>query len=145
MSRLSATRLSKRTVESLGKGQQIWDAEIKGFGARRQRGLPVYFVSYRKNGRRRWITLGTHGAITAEQARKAAQIVLGDVARGLDPARQRGLAQSSGTIDELATRFIQDYAELHNKSSSVAAYDRLIRVHIRPHFGSYRVEDISQP
>jgi integrase len=137
-------RVTKRVVDELEQHAQVWDAELKGFGVRRQTGRPYYFVSYRANGRRRWITLGVHGAMTPDLARKEALKVLGEVARGSDPATKRDLEKLAGNIEELTQRFLRDYATSRNKASSVAEYERLIRLHIVPALGPLRLNDVTR-
>jgi hypothetical protein len=49
-----------REVRALGSDEIIWDATVRGFHARRQRGPAVtYAVFYRtKEGRQRWHKIG---------------------------------------------------------------------------------------
>jgi hypothetical protein len=82
-------RIGLRDIRNLTPGQVIWDASVSGFGARRQKGSAVsYMVFYRtQEGRPRWHTIGRHGAPwTPDTAREEARRLLGDVARGQDPA-----------------------------------------------------------
>jgi integrase len=74
-----------RTVKSLSQGEVIWDTHVPGFGARRQLNSVSYVLKYRHNGKQRFVTLGRHGALTPEQARREAQKVLGKLATGVDP------------------------------------------------------------
>ena len=144
MSSKVAIKITKRAVDALAAGTQIWDSELKGFGVRRQVKRAHYFVSYRANGRRRFVTLGAHGPLTPESARREAIKLLGLVAHGKDPAAAREAEKLAGTVEELARRFIDDYARRHNKPSSIAEYERLFRLHIVPAFGTMRVGDITQ-
>lgn len=143
MSDTRRERITKRAVDGLALGEQLWDAELRGFGVRRQKGRPYYFVSYRAAGRRRWITLGPHGPLTPESARKEALKVLGDVARGGDPAAHRDSDRAAGNVENLAARFLKDYAAQHNKKSSAREYERLARLHIVPALGSLRINDVT--
>jgi hypothetical protein len=86
-----------KTVERMGPGETIWDAGVTGFGARRQAKAVVFFVKYRFNGRQRFYTIGRHGRITPELARKAARRILGLVASGKDPQAEK-IAARSGTM-----------------------------------------------
>jgi hypothetical protein len=58
--------ITVRTVQSLEPGETIWDADhkeaVRGFGVRRQRGIPVYVVKFRAFGRQRFLTIGPHGS-----------------------------------------------------------------------------------
>ena len=64
----------------------IWDASVKGFGARRQRDGVFYYLRYRLGGVQRMKSIGRHGSPwTADTARRQATVALGKVVTGLDP------------------------------------------------------------
>ena len=72
----------------------LWDSERPGLCVRiYPKGRRVFTVLYRtqggRKGRLRWLTLGEVGAISLGDARDAAGIHLGAVAKGADPAAQR--------------------------------------------------------
>lgn len=73
--------------------REAWlsDAEVKGLRVRATAGVRVFYCCWtdRATGERQREKLGTWGAITIEQARTAARIVLGKVAAGGDPAAER--------------------------------------------------------
>ena len=82
-----------RVVEALETGSAVWDAAVKGFGVRRQRGDPFYVLKYRIKGRQRFVTIGRHGSPwTPDTARREARRLLGQVAAGTDPAEKRAPA-----------------------------------------------------
>ena len=89
-----STRITKRMVEQATPSSRryiIWDRELKGFGIRiESTGTKCYLVRYRPKGiagaPKRFITIGRHGPVTAEQARTRALSILGSVASGHDPA-----------------------------------------------------------
>jgi integrase len=97
-------RLLKRTVDA-AKPQRarydLWDDALPGFALRvAPAGKKSFFVRYRLRGLgrrspKRFMTIGRYGAVTVEQAREAAQSILGDVAKGLDPATAQRTAQAS--------------------------------------------------
>jgi len=106
--------ISVRTVQALGPGETIWDADhkeaVRGFGVRRQRGTPVYVVKFRAFGRQRFFTIGPHGSPwTPEKARKEAKRLLGLVAEGKDPAVERALAalQAADTFRKVAEEYLK--------------------------------------
>jgi integrase len=103
-------RIGLRDVRALGLGETIWDAAVRGFGARRQRGEAVAYVLFYRNaqGRQRWITIGRHGALTPDQARDQARRILGDVAKGTDPAAEKQAKRSAVTVAELCQRYLTD-------------------------------------
>ena len=85
-------KLTKRYVDTLGSDSKdyfVWDTIIAGFGLRvLPSGAKTYQVQYRKGGRTRRISIGRHGTITVDQARLLAKEVLGDVAKGENPAEE---------------------------------------------------------
>ena len=93
--------ITKRFVDSAEPGR-YYDDRLTGFGLRvGDTGTRSYFIEYRagrgRGAPKRRLTLGRHGHLTVEQARKAAQEQLGRVAAGEDPATRRkavALAQS---------------------------------------------------
>lgn len=104
-------RIGLRDVRALKPGQTIWDAAVPGFGARRQRGEAVAFVlHYRtKAGRQRWATIGRFRAPwTPDQAREEARRLLGEVARGEDPAAQKRAVRSARTVAALCDEYLAE-------------------------------------
>jgi hypothetical protein len=87
-------RLGLREVRALGPDQEVWDAAVPGFGARRRKGEAVsYILMFRTaEGRLRRFTIGRHGAPwTPDTARDEARRLLGEVVRGADPSIARRL------------------------------------------------------
>ena len=86
----------------------IWCSELKGFGAFvHPSGSRTYFVDYRnRDGVRKRMTIGRHGTITAEQARKLAIATLGDAVKGEDPAEERVRRRMALTVKELCDRYL---------------------------------------
>lgn len=74
-------RIGLREVRALKPGEQVWDAAVPGFHARRQKDAVAYVLFYRTpEGRQRWHTIGRHGAPwTPEAAREEAQRLLGEI------------------------------------------------------------------
>jgi integrase len=92
---LTKTKIEKARV-SPGNGQlMLWDTIVSGFGVRCLPGGSKTFVfRYRPNGggrsvNPRLLKLGPFPSISLDDARAAARIHAGDVAKGKDPARQR--------------------------------------------------------
>ena len=88
-STLGAMRLkiTKKQVDALTPGCIIADDEVRGFVARKLvSGAVTYGFRYRDRAtnKQRWIGLGLHGSVTAEQARNLAKKRAGEVADGRD-------------------------------------------------------------
>src|SRR4249920_500806 len=107
-----AERIGLRQIRALQPDQIIWDATIRGFFARRQVGTTVsYGVYYRTvSGRQRFYTLGRHGILTPDSAREEAKKVLGEVARGGDPAADKREKHTAVSVAQLCDQYWQDAA-----------------------------------
>ena len=98
-------------MRALEPGETIWDVAVPGFGARRQKSEAVAYVIFYRTavGRQRWQTIGRHGAPwTPEQARDEARRILGDVAKGTDPAMEKQAKRRLMTVGELCARYLAD-------------------------------------
>lgn len=92
-------RITKRLVDGLSAGDTVWDAELTGFGVRRQRRNCSFVLKYSFRGRQRFYTIGRHGVITVDEARTEARRLLGLAASGVDPAATReNQAPQAGTL-----------------------------------------------
>ena len=82
----SVKRLPFARRDAAGRVVQVVyrDSELSGFGVRVGEQAKSYFVQKRVVDRVIRVTLGTHGQITAEQARKEAGIRLGALTAGRD-------------------------------------------------------------
>lgn len=139
-------KLTKRTIEGLeirGKDYLVWDTEISGFGVRvYASGRKSYLVQYRAAGRTRRRAIGQHGVLTAEEARTEARKLLGEVARGGNPAEDRQRQLRAPTIASLCDRFLEDYAAHHCKPSTRKGYEIVIRTCIKPALGPRKIVDV---
>ena len=140
------SKLTKRSVEALCtevKDYLVWDRDLRGFGVRvYPSGKKTYLVQYRVGRRTRRITIGQHGALTADEARNQAKRLLGDVARGADPSTEKQTLRRAPTIAGLCDRFLQEYVAEHCKPTTARAYATLIRNHIRPKLGLMSVGEV---
>ena len=146
-------RIGQRHIKALGPGEVVWDSAVVGFGARRQRSEAVsYFVFYRTaEGRQRWQTIGRHGAPwVPDTARDEARRLLGDVARGEDPAAaKQAFAKPSrlravrplhadAKIGLVLTRFGSG-----KKASTLGIDEGRVARHIKPVLGGLAVAAIT--
>jgi hypothetical protein len=78
-------KLTKRIIDALTPGPKdffAWDEELKGFGVRElPSGQKTFLVQYRYEGHTRRVKLGRFGPLTVDEARKLAQVTLGNVAK----------------------------------------------------------------
>jgi integrase len=137
-------RITKRAVDALRAGAILWDTGVKGFGVRCRASGSFYMVKYRARGRQRWYTIGRHGAPwTVEQARREARSVLGDVARGVDPAEARAAARRDPSVAELCDLYLAEGCA--TKKPSTLASDRgRIEGYIKPLLGRKRLHAVTR-
>lgn len=143
------SKITKRLVDKLrpdsGRDVWAWDDEIKGFGVRvKPSGHKSYMVQYRAQGRTRRYTLGAHGTITPDQARKLARNKLGEVAEGGDPAEEKKRGRQAITFQELAQRYLDEHARAKKKPASAFRDERLLDRFILPALGSRRIKTITR-
>jgi len=112
------TRITKRTVDSTkpsDKTSYLWDSDLSGFGLKiLPSGRKTYIVQYRMGGRggkTRRFTLGVHGSITTDQARKEAKKTLGQISTGVDPMSSRDEAQNEKTVAEVMEVFLKEHVD----------------------------------
>jgi integrase len=109
----------------------VWDTRQQGLALRvRPTGARSWKVIYSRHGRSRWLHLGDANAIGLADARQLAAEAMLAVARGGDPAADKKAERSRGTFEELAARYLVEYAQKRNKSWRQA--DRLVRKHLLP-------------
>jgi len=115
----SKARITKRAIDDLrikakseGRTLYLRDDELTGFGAiSTKAGACSYFVEYRLGGRgttQKRMTIGKHGALTPDEARKLAKEELGKVARRVDVAQDRKAERAklkAGSFRELSESY----------------------------------------
>lgn len=142
-------KLTKRFVESLkpaDKDVVVFDDQIPGFGLRVvPSGVRSYMVQYRNaQGRSRRLTIGKHGAVTADGARTKARRILDAVRDGKDPVAERRAFLEAPTVDDLLDRYIAEHVMKRNRATTAEEVKRLIKRHIRPQLGRHKVAAVTR-
>ena len=84
----STVETVKETAKRTSRRHYIFDTELQGFGLSvTPKGAASYFIEYRMPDKRR-LSIGAHGRLTPAEARRQAKVLLGEVAKGIDVARQ---------------------------------------------------------
>lgn len=141
-------KLTKRFVDLAQPGPKDvfhWDQDIPGFGLRvKPSGAKSYLVQYRQDGRSRRMTLGRHGVITADEARKLARQHLGSVAHGENPAENRLTRRKAPSMKDLCDDYMGRHALPNKRASSVRNDYAMIENIILPKLGTKKVADVTR-
>ena len=152
---MGAKRIGLRDIRKIQQGEIIWDSAVSGFHARRQRSETItYGLFYRTHeGRQRWYSIGRHGAPwTPDTARDEARRLLGDVAKGSDPAAIKQTKRKATTVAELCDLYLADAKagrlltrrKVPKKLSTLATDQGRIERHIRPLLGRLKVAAVTR-
>jgi integrase len=150
--------ITLKTIAAISQNSTTWDegkGAVTGLGARRQKGDAVaYVVKYRTvDGRQRWATIGRHGAPwTPEMARDEARRILGEVAKGGDPAGTKREARQGSTVVELCDAYLESCKagrvltrrQTMKKASTLDGDRGRIERHIKPLLGALKVAMVTR-
>ncbi len=116
-------------------------------------GTKTYFVDYRnaENIRRR-ITIGRHGKITTEEARRLAIVTFGSAVKGDDPACRRDELRKSITVKQLCEQYLQmaekglilGKSNRPKKPSTISTDKGRILRHIIPLLGNKKIASLNK-
>jgi integrase len=148
-------RIGLREVRALGPNQDVWDAAVPGFGARRQRSPAVaYVLMFRTaEGRTRRYTIGRHGAPwTPDTAREEARRLLGEAVTGADPAADKQSKRRAETVTELCDLYWSDAEagrlltrrKTPKKTSTLLSDKGRIEKHVKPLLGRMKVAAVTR-
>jgi integrase len=171
---IMATKITKRAVDSAStdagdtKGYHvIWDSEVKGFGLKvihskekpraegqtvKSGGKKVYIFQYRMGGRNtatKRYTIGEHGALTPDEARKEAERLKGLVRSGKDPAHEKRAIQEAhrrgtaakNSVEAVGREFIQRHLSQRKSGAETA---RILEREVFPKWGAQPIGDIKR-
>lgn len=115
--------LKKAVIESIKlpeRGQKfLWDDELTGFGVRLTPTARTYIVQARIHGVTRRITIGRHGVLTIQQARKLAQKELLSMLEGKDPIIEKKRTEAYAvTLEQVVAAYLKDRRSLKETSRS---------------------------
>lgn len=108
--KLTKTIVDKIPMAEKGKQVEYYDSELPAFGVRVSATSKTYFVRKWINGKLSRVTLGRHGVISADTARKEAGDATTDIRKGIDinleksKAKTRSISLSKAFEKFLATR-----------------------------------------
>ena len=161
MARLSIRKIDAEIARAMKKEKEarIWDDEPKGLGLRiKPSGTATYFIQYRSPQTFKKVrhTLGQHGRLTLDQARRRAQSLLGSVADGEDPKqaaeKARRAAMEAISVSQLCDEYMRDvedgvvtYRGKPKKPRTIQDDRGRIHRHIKPLLGDRLAKEVSRP
>jgi integrase len=111
-------------------------------------GQKTYIFKYRVGGGRaaaiRKPTIGKHGEITPDEARKIALSWAAKARAGEDPSGERQERRKELTVAELATRYLEQHASVRKKPRSVEEDEGNLNRHILPALGKLKISDVTR-
>ena len=149
MAKLRDATISRRTVEALKveKDTVFWDREVTGFGVRvYPSGSKYYVVQTRGPEGPRRITVGRHGVISADQARRRAALIIARIKAGEEPIPEPMVAErkTGPTVAEVAARYLNEHVAERCKPKTAEVYRSVIKRHIVPAFGDMPLAAVSR-
>jgi hypothetical protein len=134
----SAMKLTLNRIDGLrcpeGKRDVlVFDSEQRGLGVR-VGNSKTYLAQYNWHGQKRRIPLGSCGAVSLAKARDAVRVIIGDVARGVDPAAERRQARARDALTLNA--LLKDWRSLHLSGKRASYSGEALRA-LRNAFGGY--------
>ena len=141
MARFRTRTISRRTVEALktDRDTMFWDRELPGFGVRvHPSGRKVYVAQTRARGKAaKRVTVGVHGVLTAEEARRRAALIIARIKAGEEPvAEPMAVKLAEGpTVAEIAERYLEEHVAVRCKPKTVSMYRLVVEKYIVPRLG----------
>lgn len=138
-------KLTKTRVESLQRGEILWESRTRGFGVRKQASAAVFIFKARVDGKQRFVTIGEHGnPWSVEQARNRAEILRGQIGQGHGEVATQPRQRGGMTVAELAKEFLARRAKPDLKASTATYYELLISKHVLPNFGGMKARALTR-
>ena len=159
MGKASTVSLTKTLIDAAVPGPAryiAWDSRLAGFGLRVETtGRKTFIIRYRAEGGgrsapRRFMTVGTFGKLTLEDARKKARLLLAAATVGDDPAEERQAKRREMRIDALVELYEQEGCFIQRGKRQGMPMKALtkqytvarLRHHVVPLLGHKRVSEV---
>ena len=88
------------------------------------------------------VTVGRHGTLTADEARKQAARIIARIKAGESPVLDEPVADP--TVGDPAERYQREYVAMHCKPATVSHYGLMLRKHIVPALGEHLVREVER-
>ncbi len=146
-------RINKTSVDATHPGTaevMLWDDKVAGFGLKvTPTGTKTYLFQYRlggRAGRTRRVTIGKHGSLTPDAARKEAERLAVLISQGVDPQQQK--QDNARKAVDLAFKgyaqaFVDDCLKVRWKASHKDG-EALLRLYVTPVLGNKPLHEITR-
>ena len=134
-------KIGMAIINAMPPDTTIWDTDLKGFCARRQKSAAIsYLLKTRVAGRIRWFTVGRHGQPwTPETARKYALKILADPSIADTPDLDH-----QPTFATVVDQFLTTHGP-KLKPGTLYVYQCLVRTYLKPAFGTKTMAQLTRP
>lgn len=133
---MARKKLTKTEVDKLpftekpGAQAFYYDTELKGFGLRISSSTKSYFAETKVRGKTVRVSLGKHGVVTAEEARKEAKVQLAAMTKDINPNQvQRENRIKTITLNEVYMDYMAARKSL--KPSTKRDYKTCVEVYLK--------------
>src|SRR5262245_26700389 len=140
-------KITKAAVDTLKPGEFLSDTEVQGFVVRRlPSGAATYGLRYRVPGKQRWLSLGIHGDITPDMARRLAKSRIGAVADNRGPVQERKDAftkakeAAANTVDGVLDAFLGRHVRKNLRRAFEV--ERTLNKYVRPRIGAKSIYEV---
>ena len=137
--------LTKRTVDRLSVRERdmvFWDRDIPGFGVRvYPSGAKVYVVQTRASGRSHRVTIGRHGEVSPDRARRDAVETISALKTGRPVSKEE---TAEPTVADLTERYLREYVAVFTKKTTGDLYRHILGKNILPVLGSLKVSAVEK-
>ena len=141
MARFRTKTISRSTVDALKveKDTMFWDRELPGFGVRvYPSGSKVYIVQSRARGKpAQRVTVGPHGVIAPEEARRRAGLIIARIKAGKEPVPEPLSAKlaKGPTVADIARRYLEGHVAARCRPATAELYGIAVEKYLLPAFG----------
>ena len=135
--------LNERNIRAALPGDVLRDSRIRGLHLRVFAGRKTFYLYFRtKAGVERRPKLGDYGSISLSDVRDVAREMLGEVAAGRDPSKERADARGEATLKDLW----DEYWKRHGSKKKTSSEDeRLWKKFLAPKLGNRKLSGITYP
>ena len=92
------------------------------------------------------VTLGRHGVIAADEARRRAAVIIARIKAGDDPIASPTVATpgDEATVAAVAARYLREHVAVRCKPTTAAEYRRVVDMHLVPALGELAITAVGR-